>query len=350
VADALSRDLNLPILSGKPPGRRLRTSFSFAQHLDWALEARSLGHYFFEQVYAADAQGESYRLRKLAPRPPITVEDIDVARDGGLVSITQGIDDTRPIPVNRLVAYVWNPEPGSWVGRSELRALYKHWLIKDRLYRVDAIKHERNGVGMPIMEAPENATAAQIREYDQMAQEFKSGERGGGAIAHGARLRLVGTEGTLPDTIASIRQHDEAMARAFLAMFIQLGHTESGSRALGETFVDFFALSLQTIATWFADTFTAHVIEDWVDVNFGEEEPAPRLGFDPGPNDISVDPLAKLIDSGALVVDQNLRSWVRDRYGLPESAEPESTGPVEPPPLPVPAPSAPVPEPAPVPA
>jgi phage gp29-like protein len=133
-------------------------------------------------------------------------------------------------------------------------------------------------------------------------------------------------------------------------MFIQLGHTESGSRALGETFVDFFALSLQTIATWFADTFTAHVIEDWVDVNFGEEEPAPRLGFDPGPNDISVDPLAKLIDSGALVVDQNLRSWVRDRYGLPESAEPESTGPVEPPPLPVPAPSAPVPEPAPVPA
>jgi hypothetical protein len=74
-------------------------------------------------------------------------------------------------------------------------------------------------------------------------------------------MRLVGVEGSLPDTLASIKYHDEQMARRFLAMFMQLGSTETGSRALGQSFVDFFALAQESIATDYTKVTNEHIIE-----------------------------------------------------------------------------------------
>jgi len=115
---------------------------------------------------------------------------------------------------------------------------------------------------------------------DMMAREFKAGERGGGAVPYGTKVRLVGTEGSLPDTIASIRFHNEEMARSMLMMFMQLGQTESGSRALGQTFLDWFSLQQEMIADWIADTSTEHVIEDWWSWNVDPEaEQAPQIAY-----------------------------------------------------------------------
>jgi hypothetical protein len=45
-------------------------------------------------------------------------------------------------------------------------------------------------------------------------------------------------------------------------MFAKLGTTETGSRALGETLVDFFALAQEAVAKQYADTTNEHVVED----------------------------------------------------------------------------------------
>ncbi|TDB78748.1 hypothetical protein E1091_19625, partial [Micromonospora fluostatini] len=96
------------------------------------------------------------RLRKLAERMPRTIERIEAAPDGGLVSVLQYSSRTggraQPIPVSRLVAYVLDREGGNWLGRSVLRSCYKNWLIKDRLLRVQAQTIERNGMGVPLYE------------------------------------------------------------------------------------------------------------------------------------------------------------------------------------------------------
>jgi hypothetical protein len=246
------------------------------------------GHYYFEQVGDITKDGPNgsqvWRLRKLGPRHPRTLTEIDVADDGGLSSITQGFGQAgKPppkIPVDRLVAYIWDQEPGNWVGRSIYRPMYRNYLVKDRLLRVDAIKHERNGVGMPIVEAPPGATPADIQELDNMAQEYKVGERGGGAVPYQTKLRLVGTEGSIPDTIGSIRFQNEEMARSMLMMFMQLGQTETGSRALGQSFIDWFAEQQTFIADWVVATTVQYVIEDWWNWNV---DPAavrtPTLGY-----------------------------------------------------------------------
>lgn len=294
----LAADLNLVVgvdaaiealTTGSKSARfRSQGRFGWYRHLGTCLRAMIYGHYYFEQVgdITNDGPGGSqvWRLRKLGPRHPRSITEILVADDGGLVSITQGYSKgygpPPSIPVDRLVAYIWDQEPGNWVGRSIYRPMYRNWLIKDRLLRVDAIKHERNGVGMPIIEAPPGATAADIQDLDHMAQEYKVGERGGGALPNATKLRLVGTEGSIPDTLGSIRFQNEEMARSMLMMFMQLGQTETGSRALGQSFIDWFAEQQTYIADWVVATTVQYVIEDWWNWNVDPTATqTPTLGY-----------------------------------------------------------------------
>jgi len=249
VVKFVAGDLGLPIV-GKDakPAARMKGKFSWSEHLRLALLELVYGHMFFEQVYAVNDAGTEAHLKKLAPRMPKTIREIAVASDGGLVSITQWWTnmntEPQPIPVDRLVAYVRNREGGNWLGQSILRPAYKNWLIKDRLLRVQAQTVERNGMGIPLYKAQEGASPTDLAAGKDMATAWRAGEAAGSAVPFGADLVLRGVEGTLPDADVPIRYHDEQIARAVLAHFLNLG-TQTGSWALGTTFADFFVFSLQ---------------------------------------------------------------------------------------------------------
>jgi hypothetical protein len=343
LVEALADDLGLDILGGPEATNRVRR-FNWTDHLRLILQALQFGHYPFEVI--GEIEDGLWRLRKLGPRPPHSVQAWDVAKDGGLNAIYQDFGDKQVrLGIERLLVYVWDQEPGSWVGRSIFRPLYRNWLIKDRLLRVDAVNNERAGVGVPTIEAPEGASQAMMDALQEMAQDYRGGEMGGGALPHGSRLRLQGIEGSQPRTLDSIRYHDEAMARAFLLMFMQLGQTQSGSRALGETFVDWYSLAQETIADWVCSYVTLYLISDWFEYNVGAGTSLPALTYEKSAQpEMSVSDLVSMTDSGLIVADPNLRTWLRTEHHLPESADPDA-GPVEPP-LPVPVPVAPVAEPS----
>jgi hypothetical protein len=338
VTDRLSQQLKVPVRGREDEFvlGRTRNRFSWNKHLGDLLRALYTGHYFFEQVGEVEADG-SWTLKKLAPRPPRTISEIIVAEDGGLVGIkqyggkSQAFSQEPDIPVSQLLAYAWDREGGNWTGRSMLRPCFRNWLVKDRLIRIDAGKHERNGMGVPWFEAPEGASQDLIDALDEMAQAYRAGDEAGGAGPHGAKLRLVGTEGSLPDTIGSIRYHDEQMANAFLMMFISLGSTQTGSRALGEVFSDFFGYAQEAVADWAKDTFNEHMIEDWVDWNYGEDAAAPIMTYDrSSEEELPTGDLAVLVDKGIVSVDTELESAIRKRYKLPAMAEPRPVSEEEP--------------------
>lgn len=323
VVDALANDLALPIIGSDPrPALRRKGRFSHDTHLQAALRALSFGHYFFEQVGEVRDDG-LWHLKKLAPRPPRTIEQIDTERDGGLKSVKQALGmKSVEIPVSRLVAYIWDMEGGQWSGTSMLRSCFRNWLIKDRLMRVDAIAHERSGAGMPVATAPPGATGEQLTQLAEMAREFRVTEEGGGAVPHGTDFKLLGVTGSTSDPVASMRFHNEEMSRAFLMMFMQLGSTETGSRALGSEFIQFFSYAQEGIADWYRDVTNEHVIEDWVDWNYGPDEQQPLLVYKRNEiEELSAADLKMLIDSGALQVDEELEAGIRQRYKLPEKAE-----------------------------
>lgn len=327
IVEKLARDYNLPIKGeDRKPSGRARDRFSWDNHIFHALLALTYGFYYFEQTGTIESDG-FWHLRKLSPRPPRTIQDISVAPTGSLEWIKQNTDPTgQPIPINRLVAYVWEQEGGNWYGRSMFRACFGNWLIKQRLMRIDAINHERAGAGFPTIEAPPGASEEVIAALDQMAQSYKAGEKSGGALPNGAKLRLVGIEGNQPKTWDSIKGHNEEMARDFLMMFMGLAQgagKQTGSYALGKSFIDWFSIAQQVVANWIADVFTAHMIEDDVDWNWGEEEEiVPKIGYERDPNPhLAVDELVSLITSGVLQVDEELESEIRDKYNLPEKSD-----------------------------
>ncbi|TFD41743.1 hypothetical protein E3T37_03570 [Cryobacterium sp. TMT2-10] len=331
VVDLVSTDLGLPV-KGRPPVNPLRTKgrFQWGEHLRLALLELVYGHSYFEQVYRPEAG--RLRLKKLAWRPPRSISAVNVARDGGLVSIEQhGLK--APIPVDRLVAYISDREGGNWIGQSLLRTAYKNWLLKDRMLRAQALTVERNGLGVPVYEGapvPDNADAAERKAWQEsekiaglaLAKGFRAGEAAGASIPNAAKLTLMGVTGKLPDTDQPIRYHDEQIARAVLAHFLNLG-TETGSWALGSTFADFFTSSLNAVAAHIQDVAQAHVVEDLVDWNWGEFEPAPRLVFKPigSGGSLTAEALKSLIDAGVIKADETLEAFMRAAFSLPVKDE-----------------------------
>lgn len=335
VARHVADDLGLPLVGAD--GRtvpRTRDRFSWSDHLRLSLLMLPFGHSFFEQVYRIDDSGLA-RIRKLAWRPPRTISKVDVAPDGGLIAIEQlgagaGEREVR-ISVDRLVAYVNEREGGNWLGQSLLRPAYKDWLLKDRLLRVQTQTIDRNGMGVPVYTASKqseslsaedqiNRANDEIAAGLKLARGLRSGDNSGAALPNTAELKLQGVEGDLPDADSPIRYHDEQIARAVLAHFLNLG-TETGSWALGSTFADFFTLSLQSTAEAIATTATQHIVEDLVDLNWGSNEPAPRIVFDEigSRHPATADSIRALIECGALSADDKLEGHLRTTYGLPES-------------------------------
>lgn len=328
VVRLVAEDMGLPIKGQGPvPVRRTKDRFSWFDHLRLALLMLPFGHSVFEQEARFDEQGRA-RLKRLGHRPSRTISEFNVAADGGLVSITQAttMRASEPIPVNRLVAYVYEREGGNWAGVSLLRSAYKDWLLKDRLLRADTTTIIRNGVGIPVYEGADGET--DLTKGLAMAKAVRGGEDAGAATPFGAKLRLMGVEGTLPDALPRIRYHDEQIARGVLAHFLNLG-TQTGSWALGSTFADFFTLSLQALAQQVADVANQHIIEDLVDWNWGESEPAPKLVFEEiGSRQAATAAAIKLlVDAGILLPDRSLEEAARQQFGLPpKDPRPDPSG------------------------
>lgn len=293
VTEFVASNLGLPIVDADPTDDfqtrlRGRDRFSWDDHLRLALLMLPFGHSFFEQVYRLDETTGQFRIRKLGPRLPRSISKINVARDGGLISIEQhgtlditGFSGGSTLPVNRLVAYVLEREGGNWRGNSLLRSAYKNWLLKDEALRTWATSIDRNGIGVPIYTAAAGETSLDAGE--DLATGVRSGDNAGGAVPNGATLKLQGVEGSLPDIEKFVQYHDAQIARSALGHFLNLGGSTNGqvgSYNLGSVFADTFHLGLDAVADQVATVGSAHIIEDLVDINFGPTVPAPRLVYD----------------------------------------------------------------------
>lgn len=344
VVAFVADQLNLPV-RGETPKPALRTShrFSWVEHLRMALLELVYGHSFFEQVYKIE-DGKA-QLHKLAWRPPRSISKIDVAADGGLVAIEQypaAGKRTVRIPVEHLVAYVNDREGANWLGESLLRQAYKNWLLKDRILRAQALTVERNGMGIPVYKGATAPTAfteeEQVNSWNEQQREeglkivksLRAGATAGASIPHEADLSLMSVQGNLPSTEKPIQYHDEQIARAVLAHFLNLG-TKTGSWALGNTFETFFTDSLNAVAQQVTDVTQQHVVEDLVDLNWGPSTPAPRIYFEPigSKQPATAEAIKALVDAGAISNDPSLETYLRERYGLPARGQGESDSEVQ---------------------
>lgn len=359
VVQFVSRNLGVPVagVDTVDNAGRSRGRFSWSEHLRLlAAPVPQFGHAVFEQVYRRD--GDRLVLRKLGPRPQWTIQNFNVALDGGLDSISQlapaarvsapaGIQRLGAAPqwsdisINRLVVYTRNMRPGHWYGRSILRPSYKHWLLKNELMRIEVAVARRNGMGVPVGTASRPDDPAEVEAMRKIASGFRGGLHSGVGLAQGQSLALLGVQGNLPDIRLAIDYHDKGIALGGLAHFLNLD--KGGSFALAQVQERPFVQALNTAAADHRDTTQQHVVEDLVDVNFGTEVRVPLLTFEKigSHQDATAQALKLLVDAGLLAPDLRIERALRQALDLP--AKPDEDDPDAEPPAgkPQPAPTGP---------
>jgi hypothetical protein len=284
IVDAVLRDFNLQTIDDAwasfqrkqtEPVRRAHNAFTLDRHWQHALAALKYAHAHF-YPYGQIGDDELWHPQKISIVPQWTITQIISERNGDLVFIRQNSMFEEPLDGRLVISYVnERADDGDWVGRSSYRSCFREWLLKDRLLRVDLRNHEKGGgVLLPI--APENATPETRQQLAQLATAYAAG--GGGSLPAGTNPVFIRSTGS--DVIASVDRHDAAMAREFLMMFMSLGtNSQSGNRALGAAFIDWFAIAQEATAGWAADTFNHDVLERYISWNWGDEEYVPRLVF-----------------------------------------------------------------------
>lgn len=301
----------------------------FESVIENALLCLDFGCSGHEDVWRID--GDKVRLARIAPRLPITFYRFHVDHDGEtLRSVEQwGYRGdnfvTVAVPANKFTLFTLRKEGANLYGRSILREAYQHWFIKNGLYRVDSIACERNGAGIPTIVMGPNPSTEDKLAAEGWSHNISTHESTSLVLPHEWDFKLVATTGSVHPVIPSIQHHSEMIARSSLAMFMALGTTQSGSRALGNTMVDFFQLSEEATAKFICDTISETTIRRIVDFNYANTTrhiPYPRLIVPHiavlNPIDI-FDALQKI--SGATIdlvqPDDETENWIRKKVGMP---------------------------------
>jgi hypothetical protein len=283
-ADLIASDLDVPLQGHEDTSDRDRDEEDFSQrrHLDRALDAVTIGHAVFEQVGYIDQAG-TWRLRDLAPVPQWTLDDASwkVDKHGKLLEVVQyGATPEVRIPADHLAVFTWQGAPGDFRGRSILRPLTAPWMLSDRGMRVTGMAMERTGMGIPVGKVGMGAGVQAKQDMERLLRNLAAGENTNLVLETDEDIQksmmLMGVTGSTPDLVGILRHWDEAIARAMLASLLQLGSTETGSRALGETFDDLLSMFHDTVVTWYCDAMN-RLVRLWMIRNRGPDAPRPML-------------------------------------------------------------------------
>jgi hypothetical protein len=327
AVDLVAADLGLPVLGEKQPVKDSPVKgFTWHDHVRLALLNLVYGHMPFEQWYEVRA-GQTH-LAGVQERQPHTIAIIDIDDDGQVRQVFQNTQQD-PVAANRLVWYAHEREGANWAGVSLLRCCYTPWILKHETLRVHATAIRRFGMGVPTVHAPPGATPAMLTEAQRLAAGMRAGDTAGAGLPDGFDFQLTGLTGSAPDAVGFLNYLDQQISSSALAQIVELAHGTYGSRALGESFLDLFLLSLQAAADVIGDTASVGspsmpgLARSLVEYNWGEGEPVPKIrATDVGDrHEITAEALNLLVLAGALTPDPSLEAFIRNAWGLPERQE-----------------------------
>lgn len=280
-------------------------------------------------------------LKKLAPRMPYTVAEWiyegGSPENGPLLGIRQRLPlgGMPIIPIEKLVVFTNRKEGDNWEGRSILRSAYKDWFIKDRLEKIDAIGHEHMALGIPVFKIEEgfgidlqsDEGKVLLERCEEIAANLHANEQNYVIETPGVTFRFEVPRATNRSLLDSIQLHNHSILANILAQFMDLGNTQTGSRAVAKEQHGPFVLGLLSVADNIASTMQRFVVKELVVSNYGERPGYPTVTYS-GVADADMTPLAMMLKdlamAGFVTPDDDLEAWLRETLGLPaKPKEPE---------------------------
>lgn len=301
-------------------------NFPWTQFLNQVLLFCDFGNSFFEKVFRRRADGKT-GWKKFAPRLPKTIYRYTL-QDG----ITPGITQQLPtggiieIPQWKLLTFINELEGANYEGTSLLRAAYKHYYYKDLYYRIDAIASERQGMGVPIITVPPQATPKDKAKAKEIARNMRVNEQAYVDLPVGFEIKYIDTHAKeLKEVKEMVMHHDRQILKAFLAHFLDMGASSAGSRNLSDDQSELFLVSLKYMGKIIQEQMNL-AIKELIDLNFtGTKQknyPTLELG---GIGQVDFAQLAQamnwLTTTGVIVPDTDLENYIRQTMDLPNAMD-----------------------------
>lgn len=318
---------------------------SVAAHVIQALSMLTYGWAWFEVVYKQrrgdrkDAPSkytdgklgwDAFRLRAQDTMHPSTPWHFD--ERGRLTGFQQYLNTGQPIiPADKSIHYVTRNEDGNPEGKSILRPAYRAWFFLKNLQEIEAIGHERNLVGLPVLKPPEGADLSEGSNdrsaAEKLLRRVRKDEEAGVLVPPGWDFQLAGISGApnVADALGNtIVRYENRIALSVLAQFLFLGISGTGSYALGETHSNLFFVALEAWLDMIADTLNQQAVPNLLRYNAMPLEDHPRIAHEPVR---SQDPesvanfILNMVNAGVVQPDDDLERWVRAIIDAPDLTE-----------------------------
>jgi hypothetical protein len=245
-------------------------------------------------------------------------------KQGGLASA--GLWDEIAIPPEKLLITTYRLEGRNFGGFPVLRQAYKHWFIKDSVYRIMNLGIENNLIGTIVGTAPLGINETQRQKFLKLIEDIRARNITGLIKDADMLLEILEAKRNPIDVLPYIEHHDVQIARTALAQFINLGQTTTGARSLSEDHSKIFMVAEQTLARAIADNLNRYAIPQLCLYNWPGMKVFPKLLHEHPRTVLDLDnigfTLAELVSGQLLTPDAEVEDRVRELYGLPPLPEP----------------------------
>jgi hypothetical protein len=224
------------------------------------------------------------------------------------------------IPGAKLLIWTYDKQGDDHWGVPPTRHCYKAWTFKQQIEKLNLLHTDRFGVGLPVMEEGEGWGEAERTRVAAFLKSWRSG--GGNYLLHptGGKVSVVSDDGkTAMSMLEWVRYYNLQIAKTFLTQQTELGSTETGARALGETFLQQMGGLVQADCEDLASIINEGLVKRLVDLNFGPQKtyplftPSQRVTYGGGVGTV----LQQLIASGAIHPRPEDEAFLREALNMP---------------------------------
>lgn len=291
------------------------------------------GFYPFEQIWKVEKG--VILLKDLAPRIPKSVEKFKM--QDGQPGITQNINgdlaiegnaSTVSIPLGKLLIFTNDKEGDDVSGQSILRPAYKHFFIKDLLYKISGISCERYGVGIPSITIPDGAGPTEKLAAQELGRNLRSNEEAYIVQYGNIKVEILTPNGNPQEGQITnlIQHHNREILLSMLAHSLDLGSGKTGSFALSTDQKGDLMQFCEEKASYLEHQINEQVIKKLIIANFGKQDNYPKLKHQPlGTIDFGAVSAAwkTLIDTGLAPITPSWQDTARQMFNIPEMTEEE---------------------------
>lgn len=275
------------------------------------LTALEYGYSCTEKVF--EQKDGKIVLKRMKVLNPNSVR-VKTDRFGDIVYVKQRVGSkVIRIPASKIIWYAHDKKFGNPYGNSALRTVYKHWYIKDKMYRFANIAYERYGTPLLIGSVQDPKDTAKMRN-------LLSKINGLTGLAVSGTDTVTAVQGSNADFVGYIEHHDRKIMEAMLVppMMLGVGRGQSGSYALTDNQFDVFMFRLQALQRDLKALMEEEVIRPLIDLNFPNVKRYPSFAFSPLTKEDSktlAEVFNILITAGVVAPSEE---WIREKLGFPE--------------------------------